>query len=116
MNLTIDTHQHMLPDFFYEETNDVHAPVGGLAPMARTKETSLSFMDDAGIDLAVLSISTPGVHVGDGPKAKKLARRCNEFLAEIIQQRPDRFAGFSLPSLTRCRQFSERIDLRARPA
>jgi len=95
MNPTIDTHHHLLPDFFYEETNDVHAPVGGLAPMAWTKETSLSFMDDAGIDIAVLSISTPGVHVGDGQKAKKLARRCNEFLAEIVQQRPDLFAGFA---------------------
>ena len=63
--------------------------------MAWTKETSLSFMDDAGIDIAVLSISTPGVHTGDGSKAKKLARRCNEFLAEMIQQRPDRFAGFA---------------------
>jgi 6-methylsalicylate decarboxylase len=95
MNLTIDTHHHMLPDFFYQETNDVHAPVGGLAPMAWTKDTSLSFMDDAGIDIAVLSVSTPGVHIGDGQKAKRLARRCNEFVAEIIQQRPDRFAGFA---------------------
>jgi predicted TIM-barrel fold metal-dependent hydrolase len=95
MNLTIDTHHHMLPDFFYEETNDVHAPVGGLAPMAWTKEASLSFMDDAEIDIAVLSVSTPGVHIGDGQKAKKLARRCNECVAEIIQQRPDRFASFA---------------------
>jgi 6-methylsalicylate decarboxylase len=95
MKLTIDTHHHLIPDFFYEETNDAHAPVGGLAPMAWTIESSLSFMDDAGIDIAVLSISTPGVHVGDEQKAKKLARRCNEFLAEIIQQRPDRFAGFA---------------------
>ena len=95
MNLTIDTHHHLLPDFFFEETNDVHAPVGGLAPMAWTKETSLSFMDDAGIDIAVLSISTPGVDIGDDQKAKKLARRCNEFLAEIIEQRPDRLAGFA---------------------
>jgi predicted TIM-barrel fold metal-dependent hydrolase len=63
--------------------------------MAWTRETSLSFMDDAGIDIAVLSVSTPGVHTGDGQKAKKLARRCNEFLAEMIQQRPDRFAGFA---------------------
>jgi aminocarboxymuconate-semialdehyde decarboxylase len=85
----------MLPDFFYQETNDVHAPVGGLAPMAWTKETSLSFLDDAGIDVAVLSVSTPGVHTGNGQKAKRLARRCNEFLTEIIQQRPDRFAGFA---------------------
>ena len=95
MNLTIDTHHHMLPDFFYQETNDSHAPVGGLAPMTWTKETSVSFIDDAGIDIAVLSVSTPGVHVGDDQKARKLARRCNEFLAEIIQQRPDRFAGFA---------------------
>lgn len=95
MNLTIDTHHHMLPEFFYEETNDVHAPVGGLAPMAWTKEASLSFMDDAGIDIAVISVSTPGVHVGDGQRARRLARRCNEFAAEIIQQRPDRFTGFA---------------------
>ena len=95
MNLTVDTHQHMLPDFFYEQTNDVHAPVGGLAPMAWTRETSLSFMDEAGINIAVLSVSTPGVHIGDGQKAKRLARRCNEFLAEMIQKRPDRFAGFA---------------------
>jgi hypothetical protein len=74
MNLTIDTHHHILLDFFYQEINDVHAPVGGLIPMAWTKETSLSFMDDAGIDIAVVSVSTPGVHVGDGLKAKKLAR------------------------------------------
>lgn len=95
MNLTIDTHHHMLPDFFYQETNDSHAPVGGLAPMAWTQATSLSFMDDAGIDIAVLSVSTPGVNVGDDQKARKLARRCNEYLAEIIHQRPDRFAGFA---------------------
>jgi aminocarboxymuconate-semialdehyde decarboxylase len=95
MDLTIDTHHHMLPGFFYQETNDVHAPVGGLAPMAWTKDTSLSFMDDARIDIAVMSVSTPGVHTGDGKRAKILARRCNEFLAEIIQQRPDRFAGFA---------------------
>ena len=37
MNLTIDTHHHMLPDFFYEETNDVHAPVGGLAFLLRNQ-------------------------------------------------------------------------------
>jgi aminocarboxymuconate-semialdehyde decarboxylase len=95
MNLTIDTHHHLLPDFFDEETNDVHAPVGGLALMAWTKEASLSFMDDAGIDIAVLSVSTPGVHIGDGQKAKSLARRCNKFAAEIIEQMPDRLAGFA---------------------
>jgi len=60
--LTIDTHHHMLPDFFWRETN-AHGVIGGLAPLAWSKEVSLSFMDDAGIDAAVLSVSTPGVDI-----------------------------------------------------
>jgi predicted TIM-barrel fold metal-dependent hydrolase len=93
--LTIDTHHHILPDFFWQETENGKAPVGGLAPLRWSKEASLSFLDDAGIDLAVVSISTPGVHTGDGTKARALARRCNEFSAELVHARPDRFGGFA---------------------
>ena len=39
-----------------------------LAPLRWSKEASISFMDDAGIDLAVVSISTPGVHTGIAPR------------------------------------------------
>jgi hypothetical protein len=71
----IDTHHHMLPDFFWQETNNAHAPVGGLAPLQLgLKEATLSFMDDAGIDVAVMSVSTPGVHIGDRERARSLAR------------------------------------------
>lgn len=94
-SLTIDTHHHLLPDFFWQETENAHAPVGGLAPLRWSKEASLSFMDDAGIDVAVLSLSTPGVHTGDSAKARILARRCNEFSAELVRARPDRFRGFA---------------------
>ena len=92
-SLTIDTHHHLLPDFFWQETENAHGPVGGLAPLRWSKEASLSFMDDAGIDVAVLSLSTPGMHTGDSLKASALARRCNEFAAELVHARPDRFAG-----------------------
>lgn len=85
----------MLPEFFWRETNDSHAPVGGLAPLQWSKEAMISFMDDAEIDVAVMSVSTPGVHVGDSEKARLLARRCNEFAAELVNTRPDRFAGFA---------------------
>jgi predicted TIM-barrel fold metal-dependent hydrolase len=94
-SLTIDTHHHILPDFFWQETNDSHAPVGGLAPLQWSKEAMISFMDDAGIDVAVTSVSTPGVHLGDSEKARSLARRCNEFAAELVHARPDRFASFA---------------------
>jgi 6-methylsalicylate decarboxylase len=95
MSLTIDTHHHMLPDFFWEETGNAHAPVGGFAPPQWSREASLSFMDDAGIDIAMLSLSTPGVHVGDDTRARGLARRCNEFAAQLVQSRPDRFGSFA---------------------
>jgi aminocarboxymuconate-semialdehyde decarboxylase len=52
-------------------------------------------MDDAGIDFAVVSLSTPGVHTGDSAKARTLARRCNEFSAELVHARPNRFGGFA---------------------
>jgi 6-methylsalicylate decarboxylase len=93
--LTIDTHHHMLPDFFWQETENAHAPVGGLAPQRWTKAATLSTMDDAGIDVAVLSLSTPGVHTGDSIRASLLARRCNDLAAELVQSRPDRFGGFA---------------------
>ena len=93
--MTIDTHHHMLPEFFWRETDNAEAPVGGLAPLRWSKEATISFMDDAGIDVAVVSLSTPGVHTGDNAKARDLARRCNEFMAELVYARPDRFAGFA---------------------
>jgi len=102
MPFTIDVHHHILPDFFWRETNSDHGPVGGVAPAPWSRDDTLSFMDDAEIDVAVTSISTPGVHMGDDAKARLLARRCNELSAELVQGRPDRFGGFAclpLPDL-----------------
>jgi 6-methylsalicylate decarboxylase len=95
MARTIDVHQHLLPDFFWRETNEGASPVGGIVPPPWTESTALAFMDDAGIDVAMLSISTPGVHVGDDQRARTLARRCNEFAAQLVQSRPDRFGSFA---------------------
>jgi predicted TIM-barrel fold metal-dependent hydrolase len=86
--MVIDTHHHMLPEFFWRATDNAATPVGGIAPLTWSKEASISFMDDAGIDVAVLSLSTPGVQTRD------LARQCNEFGAELLRTRPDRFGIF----------------------
>jgi aminocarboxymuconate-semialdehyde decarboxylase len=95
MSFTVDVHHHILPDFFFRETNDAHNPVGGIAPPPWSAELMLSFMDDAGIDVAITSISTPGVHVGDDARARSLARRCNELSAELVQRHPNRLGGFA---------------------
>src|ERR1700733_8467895 len=88
--MTIDVHHHILPDFFWRETNEQQKPVGGIAPPPWSKESALAFLDEAGIDVAVTSISSPGVHMGDDARARALARRCNELSAELVQARPDR--------------------------
>jgi hypothetical protein len=61
-SLTIDTHHYILPDFFWQETENAHAPVGGLVPLRWSEEATITFMDDAGIDVAVVCLSRPGVH------------------------------------------------------
>jgi predicted TIM-barrel fold metal-dependent hydrolase len=93
--LTVDVHHHMLPDFFWRETNESDNPVGGISPPPWSKDMMLSFMDEAGIDVAIASISTPGVHMGDDGRARSLARRVNEFAAKLIQEHPTRLGAFA---------------------
>jgi len=95
MSFTIDVHHHILPDIFWRATNDARSPVGGILPAPWSKESTLSYMDDAGIDVAITSISTPGVHMGDDAAAGDLARGVNELSAKLIQGRSDRFGGFA---------------------
>ena len=52
--MTIDTRHHIVPDCFWRETSNAHAPVVGIASLEWSKETSISFMDDAGINVAFL--------------------------------------------------------------
>jgi len=55
----------------------------------------LAAMDDAGVDVAVLSLTTPGVQNLDPEIAVRLAREANDRLAEAVRARPDRLQGFA---------------------
>ena len=52
-------------------------------------------MDADGIDLAVLSITSPGVQVFDAALARGLATDANDHLIEAIRNHPTRFAGLA---------------------
>jgi uncharacterized protein len=58
-------------------------------------DARIAAMDDADVDLAVLSLVAPGVEQMDAPAAVRMARACNDELAAAVHRYPDRLAGFA---------------------
>ena len=52
-------------------------------------------MDATGIDVQILSLTSPGVQIFDADKAVGLARDANDELAAAVAGRPDRYAGLA---------------------
>lgn len=64
--------------------------------LADLSEQRLAAMDEAGIEIAVLSLISPGVQIErDAAKAVSDAQRVNDFLAGEIERHPTRYAGFA---------------------
>lgn len=96
MGNRIDVHQHLLPGFLREAQEAAGIKGTSYAGFPQwTPEISLAFMDRLGVDATVQSYSAPGVYFGDKTAAIGLARRCNDYLAELIQSHPGRFAGLA---------------------
>jgi 6-methylsalicylate decarboxylase len=95
MSLVVDIHHHVIPDFYWEASNEGGSAAGGITPPRWSLDGAIAYLDDAGIDVAIPSISTPGVHFGDDAAARTLARQVNEYLAGIKHDRPDRFGAFA---------------------
>lgn len=56
-------------------------------------ERRLKDMDDTGIDVQILSLTSPGVQIFDAGTATSLAQLANDQLADAIKRHPTRFAG-----------------------
>jgi predicted TIM-barrel fold metal-dependent hydrolase len=95
MTRTVDLHHHVIPDFYWEASSEGGNAAGGISPPRWSLDAAIAYLDEAQIDVAVPSISTPGVHFGDDAAARSLARRVNEYLADIKRERPDRFGAFA---------------------
>ena len=55
----------------------------------------LALMDETGVDMQVLSLTTPGLHNLESAVSIALARRTNDLVARTVANRPDRFQGFA---------------------
>jgi predicted TIM-barrel fold metal-dependent hydrolase len=94
----IDVHSHIIPPFYLAENRDrIAGSRGGeisRAWLEWTPQQSLAAMDEHGVETAVLSLSSPGVWFGNPDEARTIARRVNEYSAELVRSHPGRFGLF----------------------
>lgn len=91
--MLIDVHHHCLPAFLVEAF-----AAAGRGPSLPTfprwlPELSLALLDQFAIDRAMLSMTVPGPHLGDDAEAGRLARRFNDYCADL-SARERRFGAF----------------------
>ena len=93
----IDVHAHFVPPFYRQALLDAgQARPDGIKAIPEWSEpAALDLMDRVDIQTAVLSISSPGVHFGDGPAATALAQRCNDEAHRLKTAYPGRFGFFA---------------------
>ena len=59
-------------------------------------ERRLALMDQHGIEMMLLSLNAPAVQaIPDPAQAAEIARKANDYLAEQVRKRPDRFQGLA---------------------
>ena len=71
-------------------------------------------MDAAGIDMQVLSLTSPGAEQSDAAEGLALAREANDFLADVVKAQPKRFAGLAVLPTAAPDKAAQELDLRVR--
>src|SRR4051812_28574121 len=114
MALRIDLHTHYYPANYFDEIRDLpsefsfgQSPSGqtiityrgarffGVTPAMTDVGQRLEEMDRVGIDVEVVSLSTPNVFFAGAAHQLQIARMVNDSYAELIAQHPSRFKGFA---------------------
>jgi len=92
----IDVHFHIIPQFYQDAVR-----AAGLGPARRagypaySPELALEVMDANDIEIAITSVAQPGVQFAAPGEAGVLARKLNEYAAELIARWPKRFGAFA---------------------
>jgi aminocarboxymuconate-semialdehyde decarboxylase len=112
--MKIDVHTHYYPETFFQMLRDTPSEFsfardptgrtiithrgarffGVTAPMSDPNKR-LEDMDRVGIDVEVISLSTPNIFFADETRQPEVARILNDAYAELIAKHPTRFKGFA---------------------
>jgi predicted TIM-barrel fold metal-dependent hydrolase len=86
--VTVDVHQHAASAAYLQAAG---RPRGRYDRLLIDVDDRLRQMDEANVDIAVLSIPPPGPHSKDAQSALHLSRLANDHLIELADLHPDRF-------------------------
>jgi aminocarboxymuconate-semialdehyde decarboxylase len=112
--MKIDVHTHYYPENFFQMIRDTPSEFsfakdptgrtiitlngarffGVTAPMS-DPDKRIEDMDRVGIDVEVISLSTPNIFFADETRQPEVARIMNSAYAELIAKHPKRFKGFA---------------------
>ncbi|PWT83679.1 MAG: hypothetical protein C5B44_00195 [Acidobacteria bacterium] len=114
MSRKFDLHTHFYPQAYFEKIREIpsefsfgESPSGqtiikyqgarffGLTPAMTDVAQRLEDMDRVGIDVEVVSLSTPNVFFADANRQADVAKLVNDAYAELIAKHPTRFKGFA---------------------
>jgi aminocarboxymuconate-semialdehyde decarboxylase len=109
-----DLHTHYYPPIYFDKIREVpsefsfdKSPSGqtiityrgarffGVTPPMTDVTKRIEDMDRVGIDVEVVSLSTPNVFFTDAPHQPEIACIVNDAYAELVAQHPTRFKGFA---------------------
>lgn len=114
----IDVHAHAQPPDFHDILTrsgkfeisgereegvllrDTTSGVVTLSPRMPEIRERVAEMDAHDVDIQILSLSVPHVYFASGDEALALTRHCNDYLASMVQQYPDRFRALASVPLT----------------
>jgi uncharacterized protein len=72
------------------------APPGEMGERLReVGERRIAAMDETGLDIQVISLTSPGLHNLPADEATRLQVETNDRIAELVASHPDRFQGFA---------------------
>ncbi|HMJ26695.1 MAG TPA: amidohydrolase family protein [Pyrinomonadaceae bacterium] len=114
MSRKLDLHTHYYPPIYFDKIRDLpsefsfdKSPSGqtiikyrgarffGVTPPMTDVARRLEDMDRVGIDVEVVSLSTPNVFFTNAEHQPEIARMTNDAYAELIARHPARFKGFA---------------------
>ena len=90
----VDVHTHVVPPDWARALTTAGQSSGGWTVPDWSAESHLAVQDEFGIATGILSVTNPGTTIA-GTRPAEVARAVNEFTAEAVKDRPDRFGQFA---------------------